>query len=143
MSSPKVTRHRERILAELRVLDTFASAQDLYLHLRACGSPISLSTVYRTLHLLDRQGHVDVVGEPGGERRYRARPDPRHRHYLICRHCGHSIAVDTTTIEDWAAALPEHTGFADIAHTVELTGTCRRCAAGSGDGAGQPQPRYW
>ncbi|GGQ20731.1 hypothetical protein GCM10010279_30590 [Streptomyces mutabilis] len=46
----------------------FTSAQELHEALEADDVTIGLTTVYRTLHTLDRLGQVDVVRERTGER---------------------------------------------------------------------------
>lgn len=105
----------------------FTSAQELHEALEADGITIGLTTVYRTLHALDRSGRLDVVRERSGERLYRPRPADGHRHYLVCRDCGLSTEVDAGVVERWAEKVAEVTGFAEIEHTVELTGVCDRC----------------
>ncbi|MFL9655072.1 Fur family transcriptional regulator [Streptomyces sp. PB17] len=80
----------------------FTSAQELYEALEADGITIGLTTVYRTLHALDRSGQLDVVRDKSGERLYRPRPADGHRHYLVCRDCGLSREVEAGVVERWA-----------------------------------------
>lgn len=105
----------------------FVSAQALHARLFAAGERVGLSTVYRTLTALADAGRADVVREPGGERLFRHRPSSEHRHYLLCRACGQGVPVDAGAVETWAAAIAESSGYADVRHTVELTGTCPDC----------------
>jgi Fur family ferric uptake transcriptional regulator len=37
------------------------------------------------------------------------------------------MPVDATLIESWAAQITEASGYTDVQHTVELTGTCPDC----------------
>jgi Fur family ferric uptake transcriptional regulator len=67
------------------------------------------------------------VREPGGERLFRYRPSREHRHYLLCRSCGQGTPVDAGLVEAWAAATAESSGYAEVHHTVELTGICPDC----------------
>ncbi|MFD6434683.1 hypothetical protein ACFWFC_18380, partial [Streptomyces venezuelae] len=60
-------------------------------------------------------------------RLYLRRPTEEHRHYLICRDCGRSRAVDAGAVEAWAGRLAESTGFAELEHTLELSGVCGPC----------------
>jgi Fur family ferric uptake transcriptional regulator len=90
---------------------------------------VGLSTVYRTLAALAQTGGADVVRDADGERFFRHRPGPYHRHYLICRGCGLSRPVESGAIEAWADEVTRLSGFTDVHHTVELTGTCADCAA--------------
>jgi Fur family ferric uptake transcriptional regulator len=123
----RTTRQRKAVLSALHQRADFTSAQELHEALEADGITIGLTTVYRTLHALDRSGQVDVVRERSGERLYRPRPADGHRHYLVCRDCGLSTEVEATVVERWAERVAEATGFAEVEHTVELSGVCDRC----------------
>ncbi|MFW6693097.1 Fur family transcriptional regulator [Streptomyces sp. MAR4 CNX-425] len=121
------TRQRAAVFGALERGGDFVSAQQLHAQLAAAGVTVGLTTVYRTLRELERTGRVDVVRDLSGERLYRTRPDAGHRHYLICRLCGLSRAVDTDVVERWADGLAGVTGFTEIEHTLELSGLCARC----------------
>lgn len=123
----RTTRQRKAVLSALHQRADFTSAQELHEALEADGITIGLTTVYRTLHALDRSGQVDVVRERSGERLYRPRPADGHRHYLVCRDCGLSTEVEAAVVERWAERVAEATGFAEVEHTVELSGVCDRC----------------
>lgn len=109
----------------------FCSAQDVYATLRAAGSSVGLSTVYRHLQSLVDAGEVDVIHTPEGETTYRACGQARntHHHHLVCRHCGRTEEIEGRVVERWATAVAEEHGFTDVDHTVELFGTCAACAA--------------
>jgi Fur family ferric uptake transcriptional regulator len=121
------TRQRSAVLGALRECPEFVSARELHAMLAATGGPVGLTTVYRALRALERTGHVDVVRDRAGERLYRLRPADGHRHYLVCRRCGLSRAVAAEAVERWADGVAEATGFAEVEHTVELTGICEGC----------------
>jgi Fur family ferric uptake transcriptional regulator len=125
----RLTPQRAEILRALAGCEDFVSAQLLHAGLRIAGSRVGLSTVYRTLTALAAVGRADVVRDANGERLFRYRPGTDHRHYLICRQCGLSQPVDSTVVEAWADQVAELSGFADVHHTVELTGTCATCHA--------------
>jgi len=128
------TRQRAAVLAALTACDGFTSAQTLHAALLADGVEVGLTTVYRTLHLLEAAGQVDMVRDGDGERLYRPRPADGHRHYLLCRRCGLSLAVDSEEVERWAVEVTRTTGFHDVGHTLELTGVCDGCHSGHNDG---------
>jgi Fur family ferric uptake transcriptional regulator len=123
----RTTRQRKAVMSALHQQAGFTSAQELHEAMAADGITIGLTTVYRTLHALDRSGQVDVVRERSGERLYRPRPADGHRHYLVCRDCGLSTEVEADTVERWAEKVAEVMGFAEVEHTVELSGVCDRC----------------
>lgn len=123
------TRQRTAVLDMLARCPDFVSAQELHALMAASGSTVGLTTVYRTLRELERAGLVDVVRDECGERLYLQRPTDEHSHYLICRCCGRSQAVDADVVERWADRLGRTTGFAALQHTLELSGVCGRCQA--------------
>ncbi|GAA2767024.1 Fur family transcriptional regulator [Streptomyces paradoxus] len=123
----RTTPQRTAVLAALRACDGFISAQTLHAALVADGVTVGLTTVYRTLRLLETAGHVDMVRDGDGERLYRPRPDEGHRHYLVCRECGLSLAVDAEEVERWVTRIARDIGFHAVSHTVELTGVCDEC----------------
>lgn len=121
------TRQRLALLEALANCRDFVSAQDLHARMTADGIQIGLTTVYRGLRDLEAAEAVDVAQPGAAERLYRWRPDSGHRHYLICRACGFSRAVDSEVVEEWAGRIAADSGFAAVAHTVELTGVCAAC----------------
>lgn len=129
----RTTPQRAAVLNALRDCDDFVSAQSLHAVLSAEGVTVGLTTVYRTLRLLEAAGHVDVVRDSDGERFYRPRPDDGHRHYLVCRMCGLSLAVDSEEVEEWVTRIAREIGFHSVDHTVELTGVCDGCRPGPAD----------
>ncbi|MFF7754156.1 Fur family transcriptional regulator [Streptomyces sp. NPDC007971] len=124
------TQQRSLVLTAFIRADGFVGAQALHAQLAADGTPVGLSTVYRTLTALAGAGRADLVRDTGGERLFRYRPGPDHRHYLICTECGLSHPVDSGPIEDWADTIAQHSGFANVRHTVELSGVCPDCGGG-------------
>lgn len=123
-------RHSTAVGAALERCPELISAQALYARMVAEGHRISLTTVYRRLHELERAGRVDVVRDEGGERLFSAREDGRHHHYLVCRLCSRSEVVDADPVEEWSERIGPATGFADVEHTLELRGTCADCLDG-------------
>lgn len=105
----------------------FVGARALHDVLRMQGARVGLNTVYRTLAALVEAGRADVVRDRGGERLFRHRPFPEHQHYLLCRACGLSTPVDSEAVETWAERVADISGFAEVEHTVELTGLCPQC----------------
>src|SRR5882724_8368750 len=125
------TRQRAEVLALLDGTDEFRSAQQLYAQLRAGGSGIGLTTVYRTLQLLAESGEVDQLGLADGEQLYRRCELDRHHHHLVCRGCGRTVEVEGPAVERWTQKVGQEHGFTDVSHTIEILGTCGDCAGGS------------
>jgi Fur family ferric uptake transcriptional regulator len=121
--SRKPTRQQVAVTAELREVQDFTSAQDLHARLRAGGSAVGLATVYRTLTTLAADGDVDVLRTDDGEAVYRA-CSSGHHHHLVCRDCGRTVEVAGPTVETWTERVAREHGFRDVAHTLEIFGTC-------------------
>ena len=120
---------REAVRQTLSESSGFRSAQDLYADLRADGSKIGLTTVYRALQALSDSGEIDVLRNDDGEAVYRACGTETHHHHLVCRVCGTAVEIEGPTVESWAAETGTKHGFTDVTHTVEVFGTCPRCSA--------------
>jgi Fur family transcriptional regulator, ferric uptake regulator len=122
------TRQRTAVAKLLDQLDDFRSAQELHEELRKRGEGIGLTTVYRTLQSLADAGEIDVLRTDTGEAIYR-RCSSHHHHHLVCRTCGHTVEVEGPAVERWAERVAAENGFSHVSHTVEIFGTCERCAA--------------
>jgi Fur family ferric uptake transcriptional regulator len=115
------------VLAQLDATDEFRSARQLYFELRARGSRVGLTTIYRTLQLLVEAGEVDQLSLADGGQLYRRCSMNRHHHHLVCRSCGRTVELEGPTVERWAQRLGAEHGFTDVSHTVEIHGTCPSC----------------
>ena len=128
-SSPqRNTRQRGAVSGLLAEMDGFHSAQDLHAMLRERGDSVGLTTVYRTLQALADAGEIDVMRLPGGDHLYRRCSDGHH-HHLVCRSCGSTVEVLGPAVETWADKVAAEQGYIDVSHTLEIFGTCPRCAA--------------
>jgi Fur family ferric uptake transcriptional regulator len=115
---------RDDVRRALGSAERFRSAQDIYAGLRASGSKIGLTTVYRALQTLSESGEVDVLRTDDGEAIYRACRTEEHHHHLVCRVCGRTVEIEGPAVEKWAEAIGAEHGFRDVTHTVEVFGTC-------------------
>ena len=121
------TRQRGEVLALLEEVDDFRTPQQLHSDLRSNGAKVGLTTVYRTLQMLVDAGEVDTMRLPTGEQLFR-RCGRSHHHHLVCRQCGTTVEVEGPAVERWADKLAAEHGFIDVSHTLEIFGTCPRCA---------------
>ncbi|MFH9608977.1 Fur family transcriptional regulator [Streptomyces sp. NPDC017448] len=123
------TRQRAAVAAALDEVDEFRSAQELHDVLKHRGDSVGLTTVYRTLQSLADAGEVDVLRTTEGEAVYRRCSTGDHHHHLVCRLCGKAVEVEGPAVEQWAEAIAAQHGYVNVAHTVEIFGTCAECAA--------------
>ncbi|MEO7982279.1 MAG: transcriptional repressor [Sporichthyaceae bacterium] len=121
------TRQRSAVRDELVREPAFRSAQEIHASLRDTGHRIGLTTVYRALQSLADADEVDVLRNDDGESTYRA-CSAGHHHHVVCRSCGTTVEVEGRAVETWADRVAREHGFVDVEHTVEVFGTCIRCA---------------
>ncbi|GAA1443485.1 transcriptional repressor [Nocardiopsis tropica] len=120
---------RDAVRQALTESTGFRSAQDLYADLRADGSKIGLTTVYRALQALSDSGQVDVLRTDDGEAVYRACDTESHHHHLVCRVCSTAVEIEGPAVEKWAVEMGAKHGFTGVTHTLEVFGTCARCSS--------------
>ena len=128
VEAPRNTRQRRAVGAILDDLDAFTSAQEIHDILAKRGEKVGLSTVYRNLQALVDAAEVDSLRGDDGELRYR-RCSAGHHHHLVCRSCGRTVEVEGPTVERWADRVAGEHGFTDVAHTLEVFGTCGECSS--------------
>jgi Fur family ferric uptake transcriptional regulator len=88
---------------------------------------LSLSTVYRTLDLLEEMGVVSHTHLGHRAPTYHATGHADHIH-LVCRRCGGIEEADVDGARALAAEVAERYGFTtDVTH-LSLDGVCAHCA---------------
>ncbi|MFF8841947.1 Fur family transcriptional regulator [Streptomyces sp. NPDC015127] len=122
---------RNAVLAALRDLGGFVSAQQLHVTLVDQGCVVGLSTVYRALAEADADGLLETVHGSGGGRAFRYLSV--HEHRIRCTVCGDSVSFLSPELEHWIESLGPTYGFHDVRHAVSVTGTCALCATGPAD----------
>jgi Fur family ferric uptake transcriptional regulator len=87
---------------------------------------VNVSTVYRTLELLEELGLVRHAHISDRAPTYHSAAAPEHVH-LVCRSCQVITEVEPAVIEDLTAALRRRYGFTtDVGH-LTIFGTCGSC----------------
>jgi Fur family ferric uptake transcriptional regulator len=86
---------------------------------------VNITTVYRTLDLLEQLGVVRHTHLGHGAPTYAT---SAHEHvHLVCHRCGAVDEIDADALDDLAASLRADTGFRLDATHVALSGLCRGC----------------
>ena len=130
------TKQRRAVVGALQHLDDFISTQDLHRVLQEREEPVSLATTYRILQSMAELGQVDVLRSADGEAIYRRCEAEHHHHHLVCRSCGAAVELEAPQVESWAEQTARRYGYADVDHTVEISGICAECAAVAGPETG-------
>lgn len=111
---------QRRIIA--RVIAAAADHPDVEeLHRRAAriDDRISLSTVYRTVRLLEDSGIIARLDLKDGRARYERAPDQHHDH-LVNMQTGEVIEFRSDEIERLQAEIARRLGFRLVDHRLEL-----------------------
>jgi Fur family transcriptional regulator, ferric uptake regulator len=126
----RLTPQRQLVLEAVGALG-HATPDEIVTEVRRTASGVNISTVYRTLELLEELGLVRHTHLGHGAPTYSVVSDDDHVH-LVCRACGEVEEADSHLIASAVDALRDVRGFrVDIGHFA-LFGTCRECA-GDGD----------
>lgn len=127
MATPRRVTTQQRVVSQaLARHGGFVSAQGLYSDLRSSDEPVGLATVYRSLAAMVDDGSADVIVTSSGESLYRLCSEAHH-HHLVCRVCGSTVEIVSPTVERWAAKLGADNGYAEVEHTLVLSGVCAPC----------------
>jgi Fur family ferric uptake transcriptional regulator len=95
-------------------------------HARVADSGINLSTVYRTLELLEQLGMVTHTHLGHGAATYHSATDDDHVH-LVCRECGHVDEAPPGVVAGVVDQLArDHSFEVDVRH-IAIFGLCRAC----------------
>jgi len=112
----RLTPQRELILAAVERLD-HATPDEIFAEVSAQSTAINISTVYRTLEVLEELGLVRHLHLSDRAPTYHSvHAGPAHFH-LSCRNCGQIISVDEGRAAEFVGRLRDDIGFeADVAH---------------------------
>lgn len=122
----KNTKSRKAIIEVLERTKTPISAEEIFLEIREQGSTANLSTVYRTLELMEKKGLVNKTIMTEGKARYELTSN-EHRHHLMCTGCSRIVPIDCCPIEKLENDVEKKTKFDITGHRLELYGLCPEC----------------
>lgn len=104
------------------------TAPEVYRRARELGLTVSLSTVYRTLGVMQADGDVSTLsGEHG--RRYEARDIDHDHDHLICLKCGLTVEFSDDLIRGFGKAVAERKGYEHSTSRFDILGICAQCKA--------------
>lgn len=124
-SGHRLTPQRAAVLAAVERLG-HATPEQVYAEVRESSDSVNLSTVYRTLELLDELGVIRHAHLSDRAPTYHARTGHDHVH-LVCRGCRQVISVGEAAAEAALGNLVARHDFApDYGHLV-IFGRCGGC----------------
>jgi Fur family ferric uptake transcriptional regulator len=124
-SGKRLTPQREMILRAVDALG-HATPDEVLAEVRKQSSAINISTVYRTLEVLEELGLVKHAHLSDRAPTYHSVGGHEHFH-LVCRNCHRVISVDPVVLGSVLERLRADHGFtADIGH-LTVFGRCDQC----------------
>lgn len=134
----RMTPQRQLVLDAVSDLG-HATPEAVCAHVQETAPAVNITTVYRTLDLLEQLGVVRHTHLGHGAPTY-ATSEHEHVH-LVCHRCGDVGEVDAGALDDLASALADRSGFRLDATHVALSGLCHDCAARAERDAAIDEPR--
>ena len=125
-SGHRLTPQRELVLTAVEKLG-HATPDQVYAEVRTHSSAINLSTVYRTLELLDELGLIHHAHLSDRAPTYHAARGHEHSH-LVCRQCHTVTSVEREEMEAALGPLAARHGFRPDYGHLTVFGTCEDCA---------------
>jgi Fur family ferric uptake transcriptional regulator len=123
----RLTPQRQLILEAVHELG-HATPEQIHHAVRERAAGVNITTVYRTLELLEELGLVTHTHLSHGSPTYHAAGEHQHVH-LVCRNCGSIIEVEPSVLQPVTDRLYGERGFrVDVGH-VALFGICADCEA--------------
>ncbi len=121
----RLTPQRQFVLEAVERLG-HATPDEILAEVQQRSSAVNISTVYRTLEVLEQLGLVRHAHLSDRAPTYHSVGDHEHFH-LVCRNCARVISVDPEVVAPLAATLRGEHGFVlDVGH-LAVFGECLEC----------------
>lgn len=123
----RLTPQRQLVLEAVDTLE-HATPDEILTEVRRTASAVNISTVYRTLDLLEELGLVSHAHLGHGAPTYHLAERDQHLH-LVCRDCGRVIETDVALAEPFVESLRGAHGFETDMKHFAIFGRCAECTA--------------
>jgi Fur family transcriptional regulator, ferric uptake regulator len=121
----RLTPQRQLVLRAVTTL-RHGTPEEICTEVRQTAEAVNISTIYRTLELLEELGLVTHAHLGHGAPTYHAASDQEHLH-LVCRDCGTVMEVDVDIADELTGRLRREHGFdTDVKHFA-IFGRCQSC----------------
>ena len=132
----RLTPQRQLVLEAVERLG-HATPDAIAAEVRRTATGVNLSTIYRTLELLEELGLVTHAHFGHGPLTYHTRDGDEHAH-LVCRVCDAVTEVPPDVLAGVVSRLHDAYGFSvDVTH-VAISGLCASCTSGASGAPAQP-----
>jgi Fur family ferric uptake transcriptional regulator len=125
----RMTQQRRAILSVIETARKHLDASQILRKAQAIDSSVDRSTVYRTLHLLKRQGMIDELDlmHINGEGHYYERKLGRDHIHMACLRCGKITEFVSEIFESLKEQMERDCRFHIVVARLEIGGYCNNC----------------
>ncbi len=122
----RLTVQRTLILDIIESISGHIGVEDVYRRIHETYPQVNLSTVYRTMELLEHEGLLTHTHFHDGAALWHRAEEGRHQH-LVCERCGARLDLDLGVVEPLERELRERYGFAPNLNHFAILGICQSC----------------
>jgi Fur family transcriptional regulator, ferric uptake regulator len=115
----RMTEQRRIIAKILTESKDHPDIEEIFKRAKIIDNKISVSTVYRTVRLLEQEGILNRLDFRDGRSRYEESTDAHHDH-LICIKTGHVIEFHDEELENLKHKIAERLGYKMLDHRLEI-----------------------
>ena len=125
------TAQRQKVLRIFMALPQgeHLSAEDLHVTLVKEGDRISLSTVYRTLHLMVSIGLLRELELAEGHKHYELNRPFRDHHHIVCLNCNQTLEFIESSVAEIGEKTASSAGYQVLDCQLTLYGICTDCTS--------------
>lgn len=121
----RITPQRQLVFEAVVALG-HSTPEEVLARVQRTAQGVNLSTVYRTLEVLEQVGLVTHTHLGHGASTYQ--PAEAHQHlHLVCRECGSVTEADVTLADSLVGSLEQVHGFDTDVHHFAIYGQCAAC----------------
>jgi len=136
----RITPQRQLVLEAVESLG-HGTPEEILAEVQRTASGVNLSTIYRTLEVLEDVGLVTHAHIGHGAPTYHSIDEHVHIH-LVCDSCSAVLSAPAQAASAFVTRLEKEYGFrTDITH-VSVHGRCRSCAVGDAGAASSPDHEH-
>ncbi len=129
----RITHQRKIILEELKNLGNHPTVDEVYVAVKKRLPKISMSTVYRSLEVLSKNGFIAKIEPVDAQKRF---DDNTSKHYhFYCKNCGKikDAPLELESLEKLQKEISaiektmEKMGYKVEGYSLEFFGVCKNC----------------
>ncbi|AGC69553.1 Fe2+/Zn2+ uptake regulation protein Fur [Thermoclostridium stercorarium subsp. stercorarium DSM 8532] len=123
----RITNVRVKVLEILDGAETPMTVEEVFNLLRNMITSVNLSTVYRTMDVLLKNGLVEKTTLMDFNKSMYEYKRVEHKHHLVCTVCNRMISIEDCPIDEYAREMCNKQGFELTGHKLEIYGICPNC----------------